>query len=115
MGDPVVYFEIGCRDRGATSAFYQGLFDWRVTTGDTSVIATNSDRGIEGHVASLGHEPHNYTIIYVEVTDLDEAVERAESLGGRRLVGPVVISDGRFAWIADPEGNTVGMIEPAPS
>jgi hypothetical protein len=79
------------------------------------VIATNSDRGIEGHVASLGHEPHNYTIIYVEVTDLDEAIERAESLGGRRLVGPVVIPDGRFAWIADPEGTTVGMIEPAPS
>jgi hypothetical protein len=113
VGNPVVYFEIGCRDPVATSSFYRGLFDWQISTGDSSVIATDSDRGIEGHIASLGHEPHSYTIIYVEVADLDEALGRAESLGATRLVGPVPIPDGRFAWFADPEGNTIGLIEPA--
>jgi hypothetical protein len=78
VGNPVVYFEIGCRDPAATSAFYRDLFDWQITTGESAVIATASDRGIEGHIASLGHEPHTYMIIYVEVADLD----RMDGSGG---------------------------------
>jgi len=28
MGMPVVHFEIGCKDKEKTSAFYAGLFGW---------------------------------------------------------------------------------------
>jgi len=112
MGNPVVYFEIGCRDRPSCTAFYAGLFDWSVQRdAHSDRVSTGVERGIDGHIASLGHEPHNYTIFYVAVDDLDAAITRAEQLGGSRLVGPVSISDGRFAWIADPEGNTVGLLQ----
>jgi len=30
MGQPVVHFEIGCRDSGKTTDFYAKLFDWRI-------------------------------------------------------------------------------------
>jgi hypothetical protein len=29
MGNPVVHFEIGCRDSKKTPEFYSGLFDWK--------------------------------------------------------------------------------------
>lgn len=112
MGNPIVYFEIGCRDRVATSQFYEHLFDWTVRPEEHShVVSSGSNRGIDGHIASLGHEPHAYTMFYVSVEDLDDAIARAEGLGGSKLVGPVPIPDGRFAWIADPDGNTIGLLE----
>jgi uncharacterized protein len=112
MGRPVVYFEIGCRDRAAGTAFYRDLFGWEVTEGTLSSALATGEGGIDGHLAALGHEPHTYTIFYVDVADLDVAIERAVTLGGELLVGPAPIADGRFAWIADPQGNTVGLIEP---
>lgn len=114
MGRPVVYFEIGCQDRAAGAAFYATLFDWQVGDGgESTTFTTNAGRGIDGHLASLGHEPHRYTLFYVEVDDLAATLARAEALGGATLVGPVTIPDGVFAWLADPEGNTVGVIQPS--
>lgn len=115
MGNEVVFFEIGCRNRGATSEFYKGLFDWSVQSGEHADAVTVSDEhGINGHITSLGHEPHNYTIFYVRVDDVEKSISRAEELGGSRLVGPLPIPEGRFAWISDPEGNTIGLLEPVP-
>jgi len=57
----------------------------------------------------LGHEPHQYTIFYVDVEDVEAALKKAESLGGKTLVPPVNIPAGTFAWMQDPEGNTVGL------
>jgi predicted enzyme related to lactoylglutathione lyase len=37
------------------------------------------------------------------------ALKKAESLGGKTLVPPVNIPAGTFAWMQDPEGNTVGL------
>jgi hypothetical protein len=114
VGRPVVYFEIGCRDRAAGAAFYAALFDWAADpTGDSTTFATNAGRGIDGHLAALGHEPHTFTMFYVEVDDLDATLARATELGGATLVGPVAIPDGTFAWLTDPEGNTIGVLQPS--
>jgi len=113
MGRPVVRFEIGCRDRKKTQAFYGSLFDWDIEdAGGAALISTASGRGIDGHITSLGHEPHNYVSIYVEVDNLDTDLARATALGAKPVVGPVPIAQGRFAWIADPEGTVLGLLEP---
>jgi uncharacterized protein len=72
-----------------------------------------SDRhgGIPGHITALGHEPHMYTIFYVEVENIAVALAKAESLGGKTLVPPVRIPTGTFGWFADLEGNTVGLLQ----
>jgi predicted enzyme related to lactoylglutathione lyase len=112
MGRPVVRFEIGCRDKAKTAEFYGALFDWTTQDmGPAAMIATGADEGIQGHITSLGHEPHNYTIFYVQVNDAEATLKRAEELGGKTLVPPVPIPTGKFAWMADPEGNTVGLFE----
>ena len=77
-----------------------------------STISSGSDKGIAGHIVSLGHEPHQYTIFYVEVEDIAAALAKAESPGGMKIVGPVPIPTGSFAWFSDPGGNTVGLLQP---
>jgi predicted enzyme related to lactoylglutathione lyase len=114
MGQPVVHFEIGCRNSEKTAAFFSALFDWTATAaGPATLIATNSDQGIQGHITALGHEPHHYTIFYVQVDDIPASLAKAESLGGKSLVGPIAIPAGTFAWFSDPDGNTIGLWTPA--
>jgi hypothetical protein len=114
MGRPVVHFEIGCRDQARTGDFYSKLFGWQITTaGPASNIQTGSSEGIPGHITSLGHEPEHYTTFYVDVEDVQAALDKAVDLGGKKLVGPIKIPTGTFAWFSDPDGNMIGLLKPA--
>jgi predicted enzyme related to lactoylglutathione lyase len=113
MPHPVVHFEIGCRDRDATAKFYEDVFGWTTTpTGDlTRDIATNADAGVQGHMTALGHEPHNYVLIYIQVDDVEAAIEKVEDAGGANHIGPLPTPQGgAFAWVKDPAGNMLGLI-----
>jgi predicted enzyme related to lactoylglutathione lyase len=69
MGKPVVHFEIGCTNSARTVEFFSKLFDWKTESsgGPATMINTGAASGIQGHISSLGHEPHHYVTIYVEV------------------------------------------------
>lgn len=112
--NPVVHFEIGCPDMAAATEFYQKTFGWEMVAGPRSTqINTLSEKGIQGHMTSLGHEPHNYINIYIEVEDIDATLNEIETNGGSRIVGPIDIDDGmQFAWFKDVAGNTVALITP---
>jgi len=113
MGQPVVHFEIGCKDSAKTQEFFAKLFDWKITAaGPAAMIDTGAGRGIQGHITSLGHEPHNYVTFYVEVDDINAYLAKAQELGGKKIVGPVEIPTGSFAWMTDPEGNVIGLFKP---
>jgi len=109
MGRPVVHFEIGCRDSAKTQEFYTKMFDWKIQPFGPAAMIAPEDGGVGGHISALGHEPHHYTIFYVDVQDVAATLKKAEALGGKTLVPPVDIPTGTFAWMADPEGNTVGL------
>jgi len=62
---------------------------------------------------ALGHEPHNYVMVYVEVEDLQACLDRAAQLDGKTIIPPTEIpGGGRFAWLTDPEGNLLGLLKP---
>jgi len=115
MGQPVVHFEIGCRNAAKTQAFYAKLFDWKIEPyGPAGMIQTGASGGIQGHINALGHEPHNYTIVYVQVDDLQKYLDKAGQQGGKTVVPPTEVPGmGYFAWFADPEGTIVGLWKPA--
>ncbi|MCW3055978.1 MAG: hypothetical protein JWN14_5148 [Chthonomonadales bacterium] len=50
--------------------------------------------------------------ICVEVEDLKSYLEKAVALGGKTLVPPIQIPTGHFAWLSDPDGNVVGLLQP---
>jgi uncharacterized protein len=113
MGQPVVHFEIGCRDSARTQEFFRSLFDWNIhVAGPAAMIDTGAGTGIHGHITALGHEPQHYVTVYVQVDDLQAYLTKAEGLGGKTLVPPVDIPTGSFAWLADPDGNTIGLWKP---
>jgi len=109
MPHPVVHFEIGCKDTKATQEFYSKLFDWKIDVQGPAAMIAAEPGGITGHISSLGHEPHHYTTFYVAVDDVQAYLNKAASLGGKTLVPPVEIPTGTFAWMQDPEGNTIGL------
>lgn len=110
MGQPVIYFEIGCRNLESTQQFYAELFDWKMKpSGISAHIDTEAGRGIQGHITSLGHEPHNFANFYVEVPDLHAYLKKVEQLGGKTIVPPVDLPNGSFAWFSDPEGTMLGL------
>jgi predicted enzyme related to lactoylglutathione lyase len=111
MPNPIVHFEIGCRDLEKTSLFYSTLFDWKLSPAGPAInIETGGGGDISGHISALGHEPHQYVTVYVEVDDLKSYLHKAESLGGKTVVPPVEIPGrGSFAWMSDIDGNLIGL------
>ncbi len=113
-GNPVVHFEIGCRDKAKTADFYSEIFGWEVTPAQyNSRVDTNSGTGINGHITSLGHEPHNYVNLYIEVSDIPSTLREIEAQGGTTHIGPLPTGTGQeFAWFKDPEGTMLALITP---
>ena len=112
MGRPVVHFEIMGEDGAALQAFYAALFDWRYDTTHTphGYALVDGTGGIGGGVAGLpGYRGH--VTVYVDVPDIEAALQHAKRLGGQRVMGPEPVTDsivvGQFL---DPQGNLVGLV-----
>lgn len=115
MGKPVIYFDIGCKERDKTEEFYTKIFGWKpMERSDyTVMLDTESDNGIPGAITALGHEPHNYVMIYIEVDDIPAYLEKVESRGGKTTIPMTEIpGGGHFAWFSDPEGTLMGLLNP---
>lgn len=127
MGLPVVHFEIIGAAPGRLRDYYGQLFDWEYNTGDAisekvsqpgmyhfvEGRTTGDGDGIDGGIG--GGEGHERRVLfYVGVPDVGAALRKAESLGGKRLMGPEPGS-GDFAvgQFADPEGNVIGVAGPS--
>ena len=102
----IVHFEIGGTNLEKSADFYRALFGWKIPNGPMKSI---EGAGLTGHLNALGHEPANYTVVYVGVDDIKGYIARAEALGARKLVGPIAIPTGQFAWLSDPTGTIVGL------
>ena len=48
MSHPVVHFEIGCKDKENTSAFYRRVFGWSIDPGPMGMIDTESTGNLTG-------------------------------------------------------------------
>jgi uncharacterized protein len=117
MGKPVAWFEVISADADRARKFYSELFGWTVSAdpaiGGYALVDTGAGEGaIGGGIGALtGPADTPGVRIYMRVDDLDAYLDRAEKLGGRRLVPPTNLPGdfGRFAMVADPDGNPVGL------
>lgn len=112
MASRIVQFDIGCRDRAKSAPFYADVLGWTLGADVNEFASAIENAGLAGHLVSLGHEPHNYVLLYAEVEDIEAAASAAERTGGGKIIGPLPLPDGRrFAWLTDPEGTMVGVID----
>ena len=109
----IVHFEIGCHQGEKTQEFFSALFGWEIADRDAGFSISGGSAGVSGHIVELAPEWGTYVTIYVQVEDLETYLERATELGGKTLVPPVTLpGQGRFAWLAPPEGNIIGIWQP---
>jgi uncharacterized protein len=123
MGQPVVHFEIIGKDPAKLRGYFGELFGWEfdlpspvseavsdpANYGFVNRMTTSDGTGIPGGVGGgPGYESH--AVFYVAVPDVEAALARAESLGGKRLMGPERAPSGLVVGhFTDPEGNLVGV------
>lgn len=109
---PVVYFSIASPEPERQRAFYSALFNWDIGEGRIMQIPTGiggPENGIGGHINGAA-TPH--IALYIQIRDLDEALERAVSLGGTKEHDPFQIPGGaRIAGITDPDGNHLVLVQ----
>lgn len=110
MATPVTYFDIGCEDHEGTSKFYGDVFGWELTRMGPTSRTTAGEGGIPGALTSLGHEPHQYVMLYLRVDDIPATLSKIEEAGGTILIPETPIPDGgSFAWFTDPGGNKMAL------
>jgi uncharacterized protein len=112
MGAPVVHFEIVGKDAKKLQDFYSQLFAWKIDANNPMNygMVDNAGQGINGGVGpSQSGQP--WVGFYVSVDNLQAALTKAESLGGKTIMPPMDIPDGpSIAVFADPEGNQIGLL-----
>lgn len=122
MGQPVVHFEVIGQDGEKLRGYYAQLFGWAIDANNSMGYGivqregnTNADGvGVGGGV---GQGPEGYSghvTFYVEVPDVEAALAKAESLGGKRTMGPEQMAEGvEIGLFNDPEGHQIGLIKSA--
>jgi len=125
MGQPVVHFEIVGKDGGKLQGYYAELFGWNIDANNEmsygmvareSNKAANGDLGIGGGVAQGPDGYEGHVTFYVAVPDVEESLQKAESLGGARVMGPETIMDMvTLGLFTDPEGHLVGVVQDMPA
>jgi predicted enzyme related to lactoylglutathione lyase len=123
MSQPVVHFEIAGRDPERLRNYFGQLFDWSFDVpspvakevsdpdsyGFLNLEVSDDGAGIPGGIGGgPGYDSH--AVFYVGVPDVEAALQRAEELGGRRVMGPSTSPNGLVVGhFTDPEGTLIGV------
>ena len=120
----MVHFEIIGKDPEKLRSYYGDLFGWKFDTsapvseavsqpgnyGFVNRNTTSDGVGIPGGVGG-GRGYQGHALFYVGVPDVEAALQKAESLGGTRRMGPKKNpgADLVVGHFTDPEGILLGV------
>jgi len=120
MGQPVVHFEVVGKDGEKLHRYYSELFGWEIDANNEyhyGMVAQEDNLGRDGVGigGGVGQGPEGYdghVTFYVAVPDVEEALQKAESLGGKRVMGPEdIMGQVVLGQFTDPEGHLVGVVQ----
>lgn len=115
-----VWAEIPVRDLDAGMSFYAaatgGTLD-RVEMGGEDVAffrVADREAGVSANlfVGEPGPSDHGLTVFLAVGGTIEDAMRRTRDAGGSVTSDVVTIPPGRFVYVADPDGNRVGLFEP---
>jgi len=120
MGQPVVHFEVVGKDGEKLHRYYSELFGWEIDANNEyhyGMVTREGNLGRDGVGigGGVGQGPEGYdghVTFYVAVPDVEEALQKAESLGGKRVMGPEdIMGQVVLGQFMDPEGHLVGVVQ----
>jgi uncharacterized protein len=114
----VVWTEIPVTDLDKSAVFYSAVFGLKLVRDDTGpnpLLNFSDDMEIvSGHLypgqPATGEGP---TIHLALPGTLEDGIARCTAEGGKVMSPPITIPPGRFAYALDPDGNSIGLFEPA--
>lgn len=113
----LVWCEIPVTDLTKAIAFYSAVFDWELLLNEDgpnplAMFPMPETGGAAGHLYPGKPATGNGPTVHLSVPDTAEAAaKRAEDNGGAIVMGPVEIPVGRFIYVTDPDGNSLGLFE----
>ena len=114
----VCWNEIPVSDMDKAVEFYNTVFKWSLTIDDSGPnpmawLAGDMNTGgghlYPGKPAAGGNGPTVHIIVPDKV---EEAAARCSAAGGTVLSEAIEIPPGRFIYVIDPDGNSLGLFEP---
>ena len=126
MSGKIVHFEVPFDNGDRARSFYRDAFGWQVqeipgmdytsvSTGPAGEDGMPSEPGYIG--GGMFERTENYPrtpVITVEVDDVDAALAKIESLGGKTALPKFAVGEMGFAaYFTDTEGNTLGLWQTA--
>jgi len=119
-----IWYELMTPDPAGAAAFYGAVVGWTIANhadpaaGDMDYrMIGRSDGGHAGGVLALNADmlaggARPIWISYLEVDDVDAAVDAIKADGGSVQMGPMDIPVGRIAMVADPQGAPFYVMAP---
>jgi predicted enzyme related to lactoylglutathione lyase len=113
MANHVQHFEIlVTTDVEPIRKFYADAFGWKIDASNPMNYGlVDTGGGIGGGIANAMQGPGHVTV-YVEVADVEKALDRIVSLGGTTVMAPMDVPNGpRIALFKDPAGTLIGLMK----
>jgi uncharacterized protein len=110
--------ELQATDLDEAKSFYGGLFGWDSTDMEVDAPGTYTlfklgEQNIAGLMRKPDQAPAPHWLTYLASDHVDEAVERAGTLGATTLMPPNDVPGvGRIAVLTDPTGAVFGLLKP---
>ncbi len=113
----VIHFELPADDPERAVAFYEKVFDWKISKwegpNDYWLISAGPDNepGINGAITPRAL-PEQVTTNTISVESVDDAVNKIEEAGGTVVMSKQVIPGiGYIAYCTDTEENLFGVLQ----
>ena len=122
--DKVTHFEFPWDDKERAKKFYENVFGWKpfeweafgYTSWQTGPVDEKMQPKEPGFIngGSSKRDPQMpYPMFYVDVSNIDEALEKIQANGGTIVRGKTPLGEGGamgfLAWFKDSEGNILGL------
>lgn len=124
MTGRIVHFEIPFDDGERARSFYRDAFGWQISEMpelDYTIVTTGpvGDDGVStepGYIngGMMQRSQVSAPVVTIDVDDIDAALAKVESLGGRTVEDKSPVGDMGFAaYFSDSEGNVIGLWQTA--
>lgn len=124
----VVHFEIHSNDLDKAEKFYRDVFGWEIKDmgakyGNYRTVMTGEGGpGINGGLTPrVGNPPADGTtanafVCTIDVDNIDVYIDKIKKAGGKIALEKMDVPNvGLLAYFKDLDGNTFGVLQPAPS
>ncbi len=110
----ITHVDIPADDIERAKSFYGGVFGWQIAEvpGFEGYPMWQAPNKISGGGIAKRTDTLSATRSYVEVDSIDDAIAKAQELGGRLVLEKTPISETSwYAALEDTEGNQIGLYE----